>query len=304
MKDGFIKVCAATPDIRVADCAYNAGNMVDIIKKQAALGVKLLVFPELALTGYTCQDLFFQEVLLQEARAGLLQLLKASKESDMLIFAGLPFSWKGKLYNAAAVFQGGKLLGIVPKKYLPNYAEFYEQRHFYAGEKDTAEWILLPEFGKEPVPFGRNLLFQCREMEEFCVAAELCEDLWAPVPPSSYHALQGATVIVNLTASDDNTGKDRYRRELVKNQSARLVCGYVYASAGEGESTQDLVFGGHNMICENGAVLAEAGRFENGCIVTELDVRRLVNDRRRMTTFHAEPCRESGQYTTAEFQFL
>lgn len=301
MKDGFIKVCAATPDIRVADCAYNAGNMVDIMKKQAALGVKLLVFPELVLTGYTCQDLFFQEVLLQEARAGLLRLLKASKELDMLIFAGLPFSWKGKLYNAAAAFQGGKLLGIVPKKYLPNYAEFYEQRHFYAGEKDAVEWILLPEFGKEPVPFGRNLLFQCREIEEFCVAAELCEDLWAPVPPSSYHALQGATVIVNLTASDDNTGKDRYRRELVKNQSARLVCGYVYASAGEGESTQDLVFGGHNMICENGAVLAEAGRFENGCIVTELDVRRLVNDRRRMTTFHAEPCRESGQYTTAEF---
>ncbi len=298
MKDGFIKVCAATPDIRVADCGFNVKNITDIMMEQDRQGVKLLVFPELVITGYTCQDLFLQEILLKEAKKGLKTLVEASKDIDALVFAGLPFAWQGKLYNAAAAFQRGKLLGLIPKKYLPNYAEFYEQRHFYAGE-DEIQWISLPEFGKERVPFGRNLLFSCKEIEEFCVAAELCEDLWTPVPPSSYHAVNGATVIVNLTASDDNTGKDSYRRELVKNQSARLICGYLYASAGEGESTQDLVFGGHSMICENGAILAEAERFKNGCIVTELDVKRLAGDRRRMTTFHTDGNGKS--YETVEF---
>jgi NAD+ synthase (glutamine-hydrolysing) len=302
MKDGFLKVCAATPDIRVADCGYNVEKIVDIIKKQAGNGVKLLVFPELVITGYTCQDLFLQELLLKEARAGLKAVMEASRGMDMLIFVGLPFSHRGKLYNVAAAVQDGRLLGMVPKKYMPNYAEFYEMRHFYPG-KDEVEWISLPEFSEERIPFGRNLLFSCKEMEELCVAAELCEDLWTPVPPSSFHALYGATVIVNLSASDDNTGKDAYRRELVKNQSARLVCGYLYASAGEGESTQDLVFGGHNMICENGAVLAEGKRFENGCILTELDVRRLVSDRRRMTTFYADGVEkgEGRNYVTVGF---
>lgn len=302
MKDGFVKVCAATPDIRVADCRYNTGILVDIMKQQAANGVKLLVFPELTITGYTCQDLFLQEILLKEANLGLKRLVEESRGLGILIFAGLPFSFRGKLYNVAAAFQDGRLLGLVPKKYMPNYAEFYEARHFYSGVDDV-EWISLPELGKEKIPFGRNLLFQCRELAELCVAAELCEDLWTPVPPSSYHAVYGATVIVNLSASDDNTGKDSYRRELVKNQSARLVSGYIYASAGEGESTQDLVFGGHSMICENGIMLAEAKRFENGCIVTELDVRRLASDRRRMTTFYADSMEhgESRRYTMVEF---
>lgn len=301
MKDGFIKVCAATPDIQVANCKYNADKIAEIIKEQAGLGVKILVFPELVLTGYTCQDLFLQEVLLKEAKLALKELLKQSEGLEILLFLGLPFSIHGKLYNVAAVVQNGRLLGMIPKKYMPSYAEFYETRHFYAGI-DEVEWILLPEFGEEKIPFGRNLLFQCKELPELCVAAEICEDLWAPVPPSCFHALYNATVIVNLTASNDTTGKDDYRRELVKNRSARLVCGYLYACAGEGESTQDLVFSGHNLICENGLVLAEAKRFENGCIITELDVKRLLSDRRKMNTFHIDGIEQGKRkYVTVDF---
>lgn len=295
MKDGFIKVCAATPDIRVADCNYNADRIIEIMKEQAEL-VKILVFPELVLTGYTCQDLFLQDLLLEEARVQLRRIIKESDGIKMLLFLGLPFSVHGKLYNVAAAIHDGHLVGLIPKKYIPGYAEFYETRHFYARAEDDVEWLTLPEFGMYCVPFGRNLLFQCREIKELCVAAEICEDLWAPVPPSSFHAVYGATVIVNLTASDDNTGKDDYRRDLVKSQSARLVCGYIYACAGEGESTQDLVFSAHNLICENGSVLAEAKRFENGCITTELDVRRLISDRRKMTTFHAEGIENSKRH--------
>lgn len=303
MKDGFIKVCAATPDIRVADCEYNARQMADMMKKMYGEGVKVLVFPELAITGYTCQDLFLQDTLLQGARNALNMMIETSKGMDMLVFVGLPFFYDGKLYNVAAALCDGELKGLVPKKYLPNYAEFYEARHFYPG-KDEVEYIELPDIknfipqwdddkgARRAVPamtaFGCSQVFHCRELPELCVAAEICEDLWAPVPPSSFHALHGATVIVNLSASDDNIGKGSYRRELVKNQSARLLCGYIYASAGEGESTQDLVFGGHNLICENGVILAESKRFNNECIISEIDVKRLAYDRRRMNTFHSD----------------
>jgi len=303
MKDGFVKVCAATPDIRVADCEYNAQKVVDIIQEMYQEGVKILVFPELALTGYTCQDLFLQEMLLCGAGEALKRVQTATVGKDMLIFVGFPFAYNGKLYNAAAVLSDGELLGIVPKKYMPNYAEFYEARHFCPG-KDEVEFLQSDLSDKE-VPFGRNLLFRCREMPELCVAAEICEDLWAPIPPSSFHAVYGATVLVNLSASDDNISKGSYRRELVKSQSARLVSGYLYASAGEGESTQDLVFGGHNLICENGSVLAESKRFQNGCIVAEIDVQRLAGERRRMTTFHADIHEnEKKQYMIQEFSLV
>lgn len=281
MRHGFVKAAAVTPDIRVADCIYNAAQICVRMKEAAQEGAKIIVFPELCLTGYTCSDLFWQEQLLRSAKHELHQILFASRGLDALVFVGLPWEKDGKLYNVAAVLSRGKLLGLVPKRYLPNYAEFYEARHFTPGN-EKAEWV---EFEGMPVPFGMNLLFCCKDMEGLVAAAEICEDLWVPNPPSNRHAVAGATVLVNLSASNENTGKHLYRESLVKNQSARLVCGYIYASAGEGESTTDLVFSGHNLIAENGTVLTQSQRFCNETIYSELDIHKIRSERRRMTTF-------------------
>ena len=288
MKQGFVKVAAATPKIAVADCKKNVEVILESIREMEEKGAKVMVLPELCITGYTCADLFWQGRLLEEAKESLQKIAKETADVDALIFVGLPLEVYGKLYNVAAVLNRGELLGIVPKKYLPNYNEFYEARHFTPGE-ETAEEITL--FGWQ-VPFGMNLLFSCEDMPHLTVAAEICEDLWAPEPPSVRHALAGATVIVNLSASDEMVGKDSYRRNLVATQSARLVCGYLYSTAGEGESSQDLVFGGQNLIAENGVMLAEARRFHNETVCTELDVDRLVSERRRMTTYPAQ--KDSG----------
>ncbi len=282
MKHGFVKVAAVTPDVKVADCAYNAEQICACAREAAELGAKIIVFPELCITGYTCQDLFWQEQLLASAKNELYRILEESRGLDALLFVGLPWEMNNKLYNVAAAVSRGHLLGLVPKHFLPNYAEFYEQRHFTPGQSPV-QWT---EFAGRPVPFGMNLLFCCWEMEGLTVAAEICEDLWAPDPPGTWHALAGANVIINLSASDETTGKSVYREELVKGQSARLVCGYIYASAGPGESTTDLVFGGHSIIAENGSVLAATPRFENGAAISELDIHRLRSERRRMTTFH------------------
>ena len=288
MKQGFVKVAAATPKIAVADCKKNVEVILESIREMEEKGAKVMVLPELCITGYTCADLFWQGRLLEEAEESLQKIANETADVDALIFVGLPLEVYGKLYNVAAVLNRGELLGIVPKKYLPNYNEFYEARHFTPGE-ETAEEITL--FGRT-VPFGMNLLFSCEDMPHLTVAAEICEDLWAPEPPSVRHALAGATVIVNLSASDEMVGKDSYRRNLVATQSARLVCGYLYSTAGEGESSQDLVFGGQNLIAENGVMLAEARRFHNETVCTELDVDRLVSERRRMTTYPAQ--KDSG----------
>ena len=295
MKQGFVKTAAATPKILVADCRENAGLIVEEIRRMEKEGAKIMVLPELCITGYTCSDLFWQERLLKEAQEALRTILRETRQTDALIFVGMPFEQGGKLYNTAAVLNRGRLLGIVPKKYLPNYNEFYELRHFTPG-KEAVEWI---EWDGEQIPFGMNLLFSCRTMPNLTVAAEICEDLWAPAPPSVQHALAGATVIVNLSASDEMTGKDMYRKSLVSAQSARLICGYIYASAGEGESSTDLVFGGHNLIGENGAILKESRRFSNEMILGELDVNRLVSERRRMTTY---PAAERENYVTVPFE--
>ena len=295
MKDGFIKVAALTPKIRVADCDYNAAKICLMIDEAWKEGAKIMVFPELCITGYTCADLFWQEALLREAKHELYHIMLHSREKDALIFVGLPWEKDGKLYNVAAAICNGRLLGLVPKRYLPNYNEFYEQRHFTAGSPE-ADWT---EVNGVPVPFGMNLLFCCKEMDGLTVAAELCEDLWTPNPPSVSHALAGATVIVNLSASDEATGKGEYRRMLVSSQSARLLCGYIYTSAGEGESTQDLVFGGHNIIAENGRVLEESRRFGHEAIYSELDIHRLAAERRRMTTFESK----TGGYEKIAFHF-
>lgn len=281
MRHGYVKAAAVTPDIKVADCIFNAMQICAKMKEAAEKGAKIIVFPELCLTGYTCSDLFWQEQMLSSARQELHHIIFASKEADALIFVGLPWEKDGKLYNVAAVINRGRLLGLVPKRFLPNYAEFYEARHFTPGN-EKVEWI---EFEGMPVPFGMNQLFCCKEMEGLVAAAEICEDLWVPNPPSTSHAMAGATVIANLSASNENTGKSIYREDLVKNQSARLVCGYVYASAGEGESTTDLVFSGHNLIAENGTVLNQSKRFQNEITYSELDIHRLRSERRRMTTY-------------------
>lgn len=281
MKQGFVKVAAVTPDIRVADVSYNTEKICEAIEAAAEEGAKIAVFPELCITGYTCGDLFAQEVLLWNAKQALLKIAKYTSNKDLLVFVGVPLSIDGKLYNVAAALNHGQVLGLTTKTFLPNYAEFYEMRQFTPGP-DKARNIL---FEGSLLPFGPQLLFQAATMEELVVSAEICEDVWSAVPPSIKAATEGATIIVNCSASDETVGKDCYRRELIAGQSARLIAGYVYANAGEGESTTDLVFGGHNLITENGAVLKESKRFRNCIIYSEIDIHRLVGERRKNTTF-------------------
>ncbi len=299
MKHGFIKTAAITPKIRVADPEYNAREIIGLMQEAAENGAKIIVFPELCITGYTCGDLFLQETLLESAREQLYRIVDASKELDALVFVGVPWAKEGKLYNTAAAVSGGKLLALVPKTHLPNYGEFYELRHFAPGNREADfVWLNRNAEGEEDVLFGTDILFTCEEMPDLIVAAEICEDVWVPDPPSVRHACAGATVIVNCSASDETTGKDVYREQLISGQSARLVCGYIYANAGEGESTQDLVFGGHSMIAENGRILSKAARFKNEVVYADLDVARLAGERRRMNTFFA---RSSMAYSECGF---
>ena len=341
MKDGFIKVAAGTPDVQVADCEFNAAEIIKMVREMEAEGAKVMVFPELCITAYTCGDLFWQENLLEEAKVQLVRIAEETADVDAIIFVGLPLEYKGKLYNVAAGLNHGEILGFVPKTYLPNYNEFYEARYFTSGEDvdgtvtirrseyglhhdeemtdEDVEFGLeaelealeeedsfeeLEEIDEEPdyidedeteefdevdVPISSNILFICQEMPKLKIAAEICEDLWVPNPPSVGHASHGANLIVNLSASDEVVGKDSYRKSLVSAQSARLLCGYIYATAGEGESTQDVVYGGHNLIAENGTILAESRRFVNGALYADLDIHRLDNERRRMTTCRFAP---------------
>ena len=341
MKDGFIKVAAGTPDVQVADCEFNAAEIIKMVREMEAEGARVMVFPELCITAYTCGDLFWQENLLEEAKVQLMRIAEETADVDAIIFVGLPLEYKGKLYNVAAGLNHGEILGFVPKTYLPNYNEFYEARYFTTGEDvdgtvtirrseyglhhdeemtdEDVEFGLeaelealeeedsfeeLEEIDEEPdyidedeteefdevdVPISSNILFICQEMPKLKIAAEICEDLWVPNPPSVGHAYHGANLIVNLSASDEVVGKDSYRKSLVSAQSARLLCGYIYATAGEGESTQDVVYGGHNLIAENGTILAESRRFVNGALYADLDIHRLDNERRRMTTCRFVP---------------
>ena len=341
MKDGFIKAAAGTPDVRVADCEFNATEIIRMVHEMEEQGAKVMVFPELCITAYTCGDLFWQENLLEEAKVQLVRIAEETAEVDALIFVGLPLEYKGKLYNVAAGLNHGEILGFVPKINLPNYNEFYEARYFTSGENldgtvhidrdvyraryesdtesDDVEFeIEMSEFDgfeeleeleedeepdyidendeeedeelyEEDIWISPNMIFTCEEMPKLQIAAEICEDLWVPNPPSVAHAYHGANLIVNLSASDEVVGKDSYRRSLVSAQSARLLCGYIYATAGEGESTQDVVYGGQNLIAENGTILAESRRFVNGIIYADLDIHRLDNERRRMTTCQFAP---------------
>lgn len=291
--DGFLQVAAITPDVRVADTVYNTEEIIKHIQQESMEGSKICVFPELSITAYTCGDLFFQNTLLESAKRGLLQILEASMGSDMLIFVGLPWQYSGKLYNVCACIQNGKILALIPKTHLPNYNEFYEKRYFTQGMQQT----VYIEFAEQKIPMGTNILLSCSTFSNCMIAAEICEDIWVANSPSIWHTMAGANIIVNLSASNEMVGKAKYREELVKNQSAKLSCAYIYANAGDGESTQDLVFSGHNMIAENGNILAKSKRFVNGSIRTEIDLERLEGEKRKRGT----PYDDISKYTKVEF---
>lgn len=279
MNYGFVRVGAFTPKIKVADTQANTAEIKKLIDQAEKEHTALAVFPELCITGYTCGDLFLQSRLLNSSREALEELAEYTGDKSVTAVVGLPFCHEGKLYNVAAVLSGGTVKGIVPKKNLPNYGEFYEVRHFHPG----FEQVRMIPFGIYEVPFGMNQIFYMGGDISFAV--EICEDLWVPLSPGIRHALAGAMILVNLSAGDETTGKASYRRSLVSSRSASLICGYVYASAGDGESTTDMVFSGHNLIAENGNMLAESKRFCNQSVLADMDVERLVNERRRMTTY-------------------
>lgn len=295
MDYGFIRVAAATPKIKVADIDYNAEIICRQINEAAKEETKLIVFPELCLTGYTCSDLFWQSLLIEKAEKKTMEIARYCENYDMLVVIGIPYEYNGKLYNVAVVIHKGKVLGIVPKKNLPNYSEFYEARHFTKG----FEKVVMVNFAGCKIPMGMNILFKCVNKPEVVMGVEICEDLWVPNPPSINHAMAGATIIANLSASDEVTGKSVYRRELVTGQSARLVCGYIYSDAGDGESSTDFVYSAHNMIAENGRMVAEAKRFINQTVYGDIDLDRIKNERRRMTTYESS---DKDEYMIVPFE--
>lgn len=295
MDYGFIKVAAATPKIKVADVDCNTELICNQIDEAAKNGAKVLVFPELCLTGYTCSDLFWQSLMLEKVKEKTIEIARYSKDYDMLIMIGIPYEHNGKLYNVGVVLHKGKVLGVVTKKHLPNYSEFYEVRHFTKG----FEKVVTVDFAGQKVPMGMNILFKCENRPDMVIGVEICEDLWVPNPPSIRHTMAGATIIANLSASDEVTGKSIYRRDLVAGQSARLICGYIYADAGEGESSTDLVYSAHNMIAENGRMLAEAKRFINQTVYGDIDLDRIKNERRKMTTYDSK---DEEDYTVVTFE--
>lgn len=283
MKYGFIKIAAATPKIRVADCDYNSKQIIDLINEAYTNGASLILFPELCVTGYTCSDLFLQKTLIDSAENAVKEIIKATSKLDIVSVLGVPIAVKQSLYNCAAVIYKGKILGITPKINIPNYSEFYEARHFSSGENISNQRISYS--GLSDVLFDNCIVYTCENIPDFSFGAEICEDLWVPVSPSNNLALSGANIICNLSCSDDVIGKAQYRRELVKMQSGKLVCVYVFADAGFGESTTDMVFSGHNIISENASVLAESTRFATGIIYADVDVQKISGERRKANTY-------------------
>ena len=295
MKYGFTKVAAAIPTVTVADCAANTAEILDLMTKAHHKGAALVVFPELTITGYTCGDLFLQEHLLDRAEEALAEILEVSKTLSPAYVVGLPLRRDDSLYNVAAVLHQGKLLGLVPKSFIPNYGEFYEMRHYTPAPQGNSCMTLLGQ----TVPFGTNLLFRSSIDRSFCFGVEICEDLWVPVSPSCGLSRAGALIIANQSAGNETIGKADYRRQLVSMQSAKNICGYIYANAGEGESTTDVVFSGHSLICENGSILAQRAPFgKDKLIVTEIDLQKLQHERRRMNTF----MQDAAGYDVVEFE--
>lgn len=283
MNYGFIRVAAAIPDLKVADCFYNVSQMTEMVKTADTEGVEVICFPELSITGYTCADLFFQQQLLNDALQALRDLQLKTYNTRCLVIVGMPVMHKNQLFNVAVVLSQGKILAVVPKTHLPNNNEFYEKRWFASGAQLVDSTI---EFNNEIVPFGSDI---CFVSNEFSFAIELCEDLWVPIPPSSQHAIQGAELIFNLSATNELAGKHTYLRQLIEQQSARCHAGYIYASAGSGESTTDVVYAGNALIAENGKIIAASERFnlDSQLVITEVDVQRLRAERLRNSNFSA-----------------
>jgi NAD+ synthase (glutamine-hydrolysing) len=285
MIHGFLRVAAATGECTVADCGENTASILALIREAASKNVALIVFPELSVTGYTCGDLFSQELLGRISLGAIRLIAEKTKDVPITSVVGFPFNFGNARYNCAAVISRGKVCGIVPKTHIPNYGEFYEIRHFTPAPTENST-IPAGIFGNESVPFGTKLLFTDERNSELSFAVEICEDLWVPSPPSSAHAEAGALIVANLSASNEVIGKAGYRRNLVAGQSGHGVCAYVYADAGEGESSTDMVFPGHNMIAENGVMLAESELFSSGLLCADIDIRRIQHERRRMNTFN------------------
>lgn len=295
---GFIKVAAIVPPIKVADPNYNTGRIIEFAKKAASVGAKIIVSPELGITSYTASDLFNQRTLLDKSLAAINKLKKASRGLRSAIIVGAPIETEGKLFNTAVVIAEGKILGIVPKTFIPGYKEFYEERWFASGRDLIAKEI---DILGQKTPIGTDLLFRFKNAPEAVLGIEICEDLWVPIPPSSHQALAGANIIANLSGSNELVGKADYRRELVSQQSARNMAAYIYAGAGVHESTTDLVFGGHAMISENGYMLSESKRFvrEGEIITADIDIEHLLSDRARTTSFG-----EAIHETRKDFRFI
>lgn len=305
MIEGFLRVAVATPKIKVADVRFNTEAVLREITEADRQGASLLVFPELVLTAYTCADLFHQTILIERAAAALDEVAEATRRTQLVAVVGVPYMVDHKLYNCAAVLHAGRILALVPKKNLPNYSEFYERRWFTPGQ---ARVVTLTHrsavTGEEyAIPFGMNILVEAVDRPDFRLACEICEDVWVLDPPSTRHVLAGATVIANTSASDETVGKDSYRRELIRSTSARLVSVYCYANAGDGESTTDLVFGGQDIIAENGSVVTEGKRFNTGLYIADVDLQRITQERARMTTFPDVDDALRDEYSIVKFRF-
>lgn len=296
MFQGFIRIAAATPKIKVADCNYNANKIIELIGKANHKKVKVLALPELCITAYTCGDLFFQQTLLDGAMEALNKIVNSTIDIDMLVFVGLPVRHKDKLFNCAVAIHDGTILGFVPKTYIPNHSEFYEKRYFVNSLVENS----IYNFNGKDYPFGTNIIFSNKNIPNLKVSAEICEDLWAPISKSTEHALAGATLICNLSASDETVGKSDYRLQLIKNQSAKTFCGYIYSDAGEGESSTDMVFGSHNIIAENGTILAQSDLFANDMVISEIDVDRIEFERNHSTSFSTN---DDTNYIKVNFEF-
>ncbi len=284
MKYGMLRCACASPDVIVADCDTNAQKIIESSVEASSKGAEVIVFPELSITGYTCGDLFFQRTLQSASEEALKKIIDQTQKLDSIILTGLPVPTVEGIYNCAAVSYKGQLLALIAKSYLPNYGEFYERRHFIPFT-NTQETKFVSFAGFTEVPLGTNILISDSNNPDFVLAAEICEDVWVPIPPSSHHILAGATVIANLSAGNEIIGKAEYRRSLIKSHSAKSLCAYLYANAGHGESTQDMVFASHNIIAENGTAIAESKLFSGETIYADIDLERLCQERRKTTSF-------------------
>lgn len=295
---GFIRVAAATPEIKVGHCSFNTKEIIHLIELAMVDNASLIIFPELCITGYTCGDLFFQQQLISDALKSLIEIKRFSEDKNIGIVVSLPFKVLNSLYNCAAFVCNGKVIGLVPKSFMPNYNEFYEHRWFASATDLSVQEVLIDQ---DVVPIGTNLIFSHNEISDFKLGIEICEDLWTPIPPSTFLALNGATLIANPSASNELVSKIDYRKQLLSSQSARSVCGYIYASAGFGESTTDVVYGGHCLIYENGVLLTENKRFQlhSNYILSDIDLDKLSMDRLKMTTY-----RDSSSFIDCSYREL